>query len=56
MGSYNRFLTMLSTEFQRYLMENEKPGEKIPQNAKVKKLISVKRMVSRKGSLGNGNI
>ena len=33
MGNYNRFLTMLSTEFQRYLMENETIGEKIPINA-----------------------
>ena len=33
MGNYNRFLTMLSTEFQRYVMENEKLGEKIPLNA-----------------------
>lgn len=35
MGDYNRFLTMLSTEFQRYLMENEKVGESIPPNAMV---------------------
>jgi len=35
MGNYNRFLTMLSTEFQRYLMENEKLGEKIPLNAMI---------------------
>ena len=35
MGNYNRFLTMLSTEFQRYVMENEKLGEKIPRNAMV---------------------
>jgi len=35
MGNYNRFLTMLSTEFQRYLMENEKLGDKIPLNAMV---------------------
>lgn len=35
MGNYNRFLTMLSTEFQRYVMENEKLGEKIPLNSMV---------------------
>lgn len=35
MNNYNRFLTMLSTEFQRYLMENEQLGEKIPLNAMV---------------------
>jgi len=35
MGNYSRFLTMLSTEFQRYVMENEKLGEKIPLNAMV---------------------
>ena len=35
MSDYNRFLTMLSTEFQRYLMENEKLGERIPINAMV---------------------
>ena len=35
MGNYNRFLTMLSTEFQRYVMENEKLGDKIPLNAMV---------------------
>ena len=35
MGDYNRFLTMLSTEFQRYLMEHEKLGESIPPNAMV---------------------
>ena len=35
MPDFNRFLTMLSTEFQRYLMENEELGEKIPINAMV---------------------
>ena len=35
MGDYHRFLTMLSTEFQRYFMENERFGEKIPLNAMV---------------------
>jgi hypothetical protein len=35
MGNYNSFLTMVSTEFHRYLMENEKLGEKIPVNAMV---------------------
>ena len=35
MTVYNRFLTMLSTEFQRYLMEHEKLGESIPPNAMV---------------------
>jgi hypothetical protein len=35
MSDYSRFLTMLSTEFQRYLMENEQLGDKIPLNAMV---------------------
>jgi len=35
MGNFDRFLTMLSTEFQRYIIENEKLGEKIPLNAMV---------------------
>jgi len=35
MGDYHRFLTMLSKEFQRYLMENEKLGDSIPPNAMV---------------------
>ena len=35
MGSYNSFLAMVSTEFHRYLMENEELGEKIPVNAMV---------------------
>ena len=35
MGNYNNFLTMLSTEFHRYLMENQELGEKIPINAMV---------------------
>ena len=35
MGSYNGFLAMVSTEFHRYLMENEELGEKIPVNAMV---------------------
>ncbi len=35
MGNYSRFLAMLSTEFHRYLMENEQIGEKIPPNAMV---------------------
>jgi hypothetical protein len=35
MGNYHPFLTMLSTKFQRYVMENEKLGEKMPLNAMV---------------------
>jgi hypothetical protein len=35
MSDYSDFLTMLSTEFQRYLIENEEFAEKIPANAMV---------------------
>ena len=35
MGNYNSFLAMVSTEFHRYLMENEELGEKIPAKAMV---------------------
>ena len=35
MKSYVDFLTMLSSEFHRYLMENEKDAEKLPENALV---------------------
>jgi len=35
MSSYSDFLTMLSTEFQKYLMENEDFAEKIPPNAMI---------------------
>jgi len=35
MGNYTNFLTMVSTEFHRYLMENEEFAEKIPANALV---------------------
>jgi hypothetical protein len=35
MGNYSRFLAMLSTEFHRYLMENDQIGKKIPPNAMV---------------------
>lgn len=35
MGNYKDFLAMVSTEFHRYLMENEGFGEKIPANAMV---------------------
>ena len=35
MSNYSDFLTMLSTEFQKYLMENEEFAEKIPANAMV---------------------
>ena len=35
MDNYSRFLAMLSTEFHRYLMENELIGEKIPPNAMI---------------------
>ena len=35
MGNYNSFLAMVSTEFHRYLMENQELGEKIPVNAMV---------------------
>ena len=33
MSDYNNFLSMLSTEFHKYLMEKEEIAEKIPQNA-----------------------
>ncbi|MDP3298239.1 MAG: hypothetical protein Q8N09_11760 [Thermodesulfovibrionia bacterium] len=35
MSNYTNFLTMVSTEFHRYLMENEEFAEKIPANAMV---------------------
>ncbi len=35
MSDYTSFLTMVSTEFHRYLMENEEVAEKIPANALV---------------------
>ena len=35
MGNYTNFLTMVSTEFHQYLMENEEFAEKIPANALV---------------------
>lgn len=33
MSNFNKFLTMISTEFDRYLMENEKLIKDIPKNA-----------------------
>jgi len=33
MSNYTSFLAMISTEFQRYLMENEALADKIPVNA-----------------------
>ncbi|MCF6149877.1 MAG: hypothetical protein E3K37_14585 [Candidatus Kuenenia sp.] len=33
MNKYAEFLTMVSTEFHRYLMENQKFTDKIPANA-----------------------
>ena len=35
MNDYTNFLAMISTEFHRYLMENEEFAEKIPTNALV---------------------
>jgi len=35
MNNYKEFLAMVSTEFHRYLMENETLGEKIPANAMI---------------------
>ena len=35
MSDYANFLAMVSTEFHRYLMENEDFAEKIPANALV---------------------
>lgn len=35
MGNYKEFLAMVSTEFHRYLIENEELGERIPANAMV---------------------
>lgn len=35
MSNYTNFLTMVSTEFHRYLMENEEFAAKIPANAMV---------------------
>lgn len=33
MNKYAEFLAMVSTEFHRYLMENEELADKIPANA-----------------------
>ncbi len=33
MGNYSSFLEMISTEFQKYVMENEAIADKIPANA-----------------------
>ena len=33
MGNYSSFLEMVSTEFQKYVMENETFADKIPANA-----------------------
>jgi len=33
MNDYGNFLAMISTEFHRYLMENEEFAKKIPENA-----------------------
>ncbi len=35
MSNYTNYLTMLSTEFHRYIMENEEVTENIPANALV---------------------
>ncbi len=35
MSNYTNYLTMLSTEFHRYIMENEEVAENIPANALV---------------------
>ena len=35
MSNYNNFLTMISTEFHRYLMENNEFANNIPVNALV---------------------
>ena len=35
MSNYTKFLTMVSTEFHRYLMENEEFAAKMPANAMV---------------------
>ncbi|MBM4065940.1 MAG: hypothetical protein FJ266_09920 [Planctomycetes bacterium] len=35
MSNHTDFLTMISTEFQRYMMENENLSDKIPANALV---------------------
>jgi len=35
MKNYQDFLTMLSSEFHRYLMENEEAAEDLPENALV---------------------
>ncbi len=35
MGNFNRFLAMLSTEFHKYLIDNQQLDEKIPPNAMV---------------------
>ncbi|WP_333653442.1 DUF5647 family protein [Dissulfurispira sp.] len=35
MGNYTNFLAMISTEFHRYLMENENFADKIPANAMI---------------------
>lgn len=35
MGNYSNFLTMVSTEFHRYLIEKEEVAEKIPAKAMI---------------------
>lgn len=35
MNNYTNFLSMVSTEFHRYLMENESIADKVPPNALV---------------------
>ncbi len=35
MSNYTNYLTMLSTEFHRYIMENEEVADNIPANALV---------------------
>ena len=35
MNTYSKFLTMISTEFDRYVMENEEFAKSIPQNAMI---------------------
>ncbi len=35
MNTYSKFLTMLSTEFDRYIMENEEVANTIPPNAMI---------------------
>ncbi|MDR4497514.1 MAG: hypothetical protein MRK02_06275 [Candidatus Scalindua sp.] len=35
MNKYTEFLVMVSTEFHRYLMENEESADKVPANAMI---------------------